>query len=386
MQGPVQTIPQAFLQLKRQGFIRQRDAAERLHLSEGELIAAHVNQDAFWSAVTQSNVSDFDLSRAQPKIDFSENFSEEDLSALRLRPDWHETMASLEPLGEVMALTRNASCVHEKIGIYQNTTLTERVGVVASANIDLRAFYSKWAHGFAVSEMTIRGRQHSLQFFDVSGVAIHKIYLRQHSEVNAYQSLVKHFADGSQQPGLYTESLAPKSPEQADQQIDVQALHQAWAALRDTHDFFSLLKTHGVSRVQALRLAQPKFVQQVHCADVLRALTAAAAREIPLMVFVGNHGMLQIHSGPIHKVWYEKPWLNVLDDSFNLHLRMDHIDTAWVVKKPTVDGLVTSFEIFDTQGDAIAILFGLRKPGQQELFAWRGLLDEIQETQQACAA
>lgn len=386
MQGPVQTIPQAFLQLKRQGFIRQRDAAERLHLSEGELIAAHVGQDAFWNAVTQSNVSDFDLSRIHLKSDSSENFSEEDLSALRLRPDWHAMMASLEPLGEVMALTRNASCVHEKIGIYQNTTLTERVGVVASGNIDLRAFYSKWAHGFAVSEMTIRGRQHSLQFFDVSGVAIHKIYLRKHSEVNAYLSLVKHFADGSQQPGLYTESLAPKTSEQADQHIDVQALHQAWAALRDTHDFFALLKSHGVSRVQALRLAQPKFVQRVHCAEVLRVLTAAAAREIPLMAFVGNHGMLQIHSGPIHKVWYAKPWLNVLDDSFNLHLRMDHIDTAWIVKKPTVDGVVTSFEIFDAQGDAIAMLFGLRKPGQPELSAWRDLLDEIQETQQACAA
>ena len=386
MQGPVQTIPQAFLQLKRQGFIRQRDAAERLHLSEGELIAAHVNQDAFWLAVTQSNVSDFDLIRTQPKSDFSEKFSEEDLSALRLRPDWHAMMNSLEPLGEVMALTRNASCVHEKIGIYQNAIMTERVGVVASGNIDLRAFYSKWAHGFAVSEMTIRGRQHSLQFFDVSGVAIHKIYLREHSEVNAYQNLVKHFADGSQQAGVYTESLAPRSPEQADQQIDVQALHQAWAALRDTHDFFSLLKTHGVSRVQALRLAQPKFVQQVHCADILRVLTAVAAREIPLMVFVGNHGMLQIHSGPIQKVWYARPWLNVLDASFNLHLRMDHIDSAWIVKKPTVDGLVTSFEIFDAQGDAIAMLFGLRKPGQQELTAWRGLLDEIQETQQAYAA
>ena len=386
MQGPVQTIPQAFLQLKRQGFIRQLDAAQRLHLSEGELIAAHVNQDTFWRVVTQPDVSRIDLNSVQPKSDFVENFSEEDLCALRLRPDWHALMASLESIGEVMALTRNASCVHEKIGVYQNATMTERVGVLASDNIDLRAFYSKWAHGFAVSELTIRGRQHCLQFFDVSGTAIHKIYLREHSDVEAYQRLVKNFADALQQPGLYTENLAPKQPEQADQQIDVQALHQAWAALRDTHDFFSLLKIHGVSRVQALRLAQPKFVQQVHCADVLRALTAAAAREIPLMVFVGNHGMLQIHSGPIQKVWYARPWLNVLDASFNLHLRMDHIDTAWIVRKPTADGLVTSFEVFDAQGDAIAMLFGLRRPGQQELVAWRGLLDEIQETQQACAA
>ncbi|NQW84278.1 MAG: hemin-degrading factor [Alcaligenaceae bacterium] len=386
MQGPVQTIPQAFLQLKRQGFIRQRDAAERLHLSEGELIAAHVNQDTFWRAATQPDAVGVELNSTQPKSNFAENFAEEDLSALRLRSDWHALMASLEPIGEVMALTRNSSCVHEKIGVYQNATMTERVGVLASENIDLRAFYSKWTHGFAVSEMKIRGQQHSLQFFDVSGVAIHKIYLREHSKVQAYQSLVKHFAEGSQQPGLYTENLAPKPPEQADHKIDVQALHQGWDTLRDTHDFFALLKTHGVSRVQALRLAQPKFVQQVHCADVLRVLTAAAAREIPIMVFVGNHGMLQIHSGPIQKVWYARPWLNVLDASFNLHLRMDHIDTAWIVKKPTADGLVTSFEVFDAQGDAITMLFGFRKPGLQELPAWRGLLGEIQETQQACAA
>lgn len=386
MQGPVQTIPQAFSRLKNQGFIRQLDAAQRLNLSEGELIAAHINHDVFLHAFSQPDLSAVDLNGPQTKSECAETFAADELSALRLRPDWHALMASLEPIGEVMALTRNASCVHEKIGVYQNATITERVGVIASGNIDLRAFYSKWAHGFAVTEMTSRGRQHSLQFFDISGVAIHKIYLRENSDVKAYQSLTKQFADDSQQSGLYTENPVPKSPEQADQQIDLQALHQAWAALRDTHDFFSLLKAHGVSRVQALRLAQPKFVQQVHCAEVLRVLTAAAAREIPLMAFVGNHGMLQIHSGPIHKVWYAKPWLNVLDDSFNLHLRMDRIDTAWVVKKPTVDGLVTSFEIFDAQGDAIAMLFGLRKPGQQELSAWRDLLDEIQETQQACAA
>jgi len=386
MQGPVQTIPQAFSQLKRQGFIRQRDAAERLHLSEGELIAAHVNQDNFRRAVTPIDVNDLEFNRIQPISDSAEIHAAENLNALRLRPDWHNLMASLEPIGEVMALTRNASCVHEKIGIYQNASMTERVGVVAAGNIDLRAFYSKWAHGFAVSEITTHGSQHSLQFFDVSGVAIHKIYLRENSDVQAYQSLVKRFSDRAQQPGLYTEHLAPKQPEQADQLIDVQALHQAWATLRDTHDFFSLLKTYGVSRVQALRLAQPKFVQQVHCADVLRALTAAASREIPLMVFVGNHGMLQIHSGPIQKVSYARPWLNVLDASFNLHLRMDHIDSAWIVKKPTVDGLVTSLEVFDAQGDAIAMLFGLRKPGHPELSVWRALLDEIQETQQACAA
>ena len=53
MQGPVQTIPLAFSRLKREGFIRQLDAAQRLNLSEGELIAAHVHQKAFFQIIKQ---------------------------------------------------------------------------------------------------------------------------------------------------------------------------------------------------------------------------------------------------------------------------------------------------------------------------------------------
>ncbi len=357
MQEMIQTIPQAFAELRNQGFIRQREAAERLHLSEGELLAAHVNAQALLS----------------------------EFRVIRLRSEWHSLLVAVEHLGEVMALTRNASCVHEKIGIYRKATLTDQVGVISTEAIDLRAFYSKWAHGFAVIETTQHGLQRSLQFFDISGTAIHKIFLRENSHTQAYDAVIERFAAGVQQPGLYVEIIPSKPPETADEKIDIDAMHLAWERLRDTHEFFFLLKTHGVSRVQALRLAQPKFVQQVHCADILRVLTAAAARKVSVMVFVGNLGMLQIHSGPINQVSYSRPWLNVLDASFNLHLRIDQIATAWIVKKPTSDGVVTSFEIFDTQGEVIAMLFGLRQPGQPELSTWRELLIEIQETQQACA-
>jgi putative hemin transport protein len=71
------------------------------------------------------------------------------------------------------------------------------------------------------------------------------------------------------------------------------------------------------------------------------------------------------------------PWLNVLDPGFNLHLREDHIASAWVVRKPTSDGLVTSLELFDAQGETIAMFFGERKPGRAELCAWRELIDEL---------
>jgi putative hemin transport protein len=70
-------------------------------------------------------------------------------------------------------------------------------------------------------------------------------------------------------------------------------------------------------------------------------------------------------------------WLNVLDPDFNMHLRADHIDTLWVVKKPTEDGVVTSLEAFDSKKNMIAQFFGLRKPGIPELKDWAALVETL---------
>jgi putative hemin transport protein len=102
-------------------------------------------------------------------------------------------------------------------------------------------------------------------------------------------------------------------------------------------------------------------------------LESAAASGLPIMVFVGSPGVVQIHTGPVHNIKAMGPWLNVLDNDFNLHLREDHIVESWVVQKPTPEGPVTSLELYDAHGTQIVQLFGKRKPGIPELEAWRAL-------------
>lgn len=58
------------------------------------------------------------------------------------------------------------------------------------------------------------------------------------------------------------------------------------------------------------------------------------------MIFVGNPGCIQIHTGPVHNIKAMGPWLNVLDLDFNLHLREDEVTQVWKVGKPTRDGWV----------------------------------------------
>jgi putative hemin transport protein len=348
-----------FARLRREKKARHRDIAEELGIAEGELIAAHAG-----------------LSLADGAL----------LGAERLQADWPAIIAALEPLGEVMALTRNASCVHEKTGVYRKASHNNHVGLVLGGDIDLRVFYRQWAHGFAVREMGEKEVQRSLQFFDAAGHAVHKIFMKPQSDLAAYDALVTRFADADQAAGIAVTAPAAAPAELPDAQIDVAGFRAAWADLRDTHEFFTVLKKYSVSRLQGLRLAEARFVQQLDKSCVLDLLNSAVLEKVAIMAFVGNAGMIQIHSGPVHKIAVMGPWINVLDTRFNLHLREDHIASAWVVKKPTVDGLVTSVELFDAKGDTIVMFFGERKPGVHELCEWRNVVERVLQEGELCAA
>jgi putative hemin transport protein len=147
--------------------------------------------------------------------------------------------------------------------------------------------------------------------------------------------------------------------------------------MKDAHDFYGLLRKFKLTRTQGLRLAEPEFVQGLPATCAKDVLESAASTSTSIMVFVGNPGMIQIHSGPIKKIVSMGAWINVMDSRFNLHLREDMVVKAWVVRKPTVDGIVTSVELYDAEGEAIAMFFGERKPGIPELEKWRALVSDI---------
>lgn len=318
--------------------VRIRDAAAALGVSEAELVATGVGD-----------------------------------TATRLRPEWKSFLEALPALGTVMALTRNEYAVHEKTGRYDEIQVSDRGGVTLAPDIDLRLFFGHWRHGFAVVEPTADGPRRSLQIFDADGTAVHKISLKPPSDVAAYDALVARFKTPDQTAGVAVEPSPKPASDRPDSEIDAAALHQRWLALQDTHDFFPLLRDLAVGRTQAFRLVPDDLARQVPNGSFSRALELAAADGLPIMVFVGSPGCIQIHTGPVATVKRLGPWQNVLDPTFNLHLREDGIASCWYVRKPTRDGWVTSIELFDAAGQQIAWMFGKRKPGQAEDTAWPAL-------------
>lgn len=360
MSEPYQLVRAAFATMRRDGPRRHRDIAKILSISEAELLAAHCGEIEPNETVT--------------------------LEATHLNDQWSSQLSKLEPLGPLMALTRNASCVHEKIGQYQSVSQMGDIGIVQGEAIDLRLFYKNWNFGFAVIEKTARGLQHSLQYFDRHGVAVHKIFLRPESSMSAFIEFKNYFRKSEQFPAVFVANQAHSKPERPDREVDVVSLHQEWSAMRDTHDFFLILKKFSASRLQAFRLIGTQYAQAVRPGECRRILSLAADKRIPIMVFVSNPGIIQIHTGLIKNISVTKGWLNVLDPDFNMHLRQDQIASAWVVRKPTIDGIVTSLELFDHSGELILMLFGQRKPGLPENIQWRALLDNLFSSSRLCAA
>jgi putative hemin transport protein len=319
--------------------VRARDAAKMLGVSEAELVACRVGE-----------------------------------GVTRLEPEFAEILRAMPSVGEVMVLTRNEHCVHEKHGSFDHVSIGPGHGLVLNHHVDLRLFMSHWRHGFVVTEEVSSGVRTSLQVFDIDGTAVHKIYLGKSSDRAAFDAILERFRAEEQSTQLNVAPLPKRRPDHPDSEIDTANFHKHWRALQDTHDFFGLLQEFGVGRAQAMRLAEPEFAYRVEPAALRQSLEAAAQTGTPIMCFVGNAGCIQIHTGPVETLKAIGPWYNVLDPTFNLHLREDAIHQAWVVRKPTRDGIVTSLELFDADGFCFVQLFGERKPGKVELDAWRDIV------------
>ncbi|AEE65822.1 hemin transport protein [Bordetella pertussis] len=289
------------------------------------------------------------------------------VTALRGKPQ--AIFRDLGELGEVMALTRNDWCVHERHGRYEDIQAEGPVGLVLGPDIDLRVFFNCWASAWAVEQ----DGHTSLQFFDGAGVAVHKVYRTEATDGAAWEALVARYAGEPEWP-----EPQPYPPAADAAAVDdPAALRRDWLAMQDTHEFFPLLRRLKVGRLAALKAAGADLAQQVPAETVEHMLTQAAASGLSIMCFVGNRGMIQIHTGPVEKLRRTGPWYNVLDPRFNLHLNTETVDSAWVVSKPTSDGWVTSLELYTAGGELIVQFFGERKPGKPELTAWRQLLSGL---------
>lgn len=292
--------------------------------------------------------------------------------AIRIDPAPERLVPMIADLGEVMALTRNRSCVIEKVGTYRNFQAGEHAAMVLDDEIDLRMFPRHWVHAFAVEVAAEGGPRRSVQVFDAAGDAIHKVHLRPASDLGAWAALTRDLALGDQSDDA---EFGPRAPVEGPLMPAARAetLRREWQGMTDTHQFNTLVRRLKMNRLGAYRLAGEPLARRLAPDAIDLLLQQIAGVGMGVMIFVGNMGCIEIHSGPCASLRPMGPWLNVMDPRFNLHLRGDHIAEVWAVDKPTRRGPAISVEGFDAEGALILQIFGLRaeKGGDPEAWATR---------------
>lgn len=339
------TLKKQWLSLKEdEPSLRIRNAAKTLNVSEWELVLTGLGDN-----VTQLDNRHGDLLQA------------------------------LEKVGSVMALSRNDQVVHEKHGIYTDFKVAGKGAMgICLGDIDLRVFFKQWKHALLVKEAVKDSVRQSIQFFDGTGTAVHKIYATDNTNMDAWNELINNHTTDNQDLNIEVEE-APLPTYPNDGKLKSEEVISKWEALKDVHHFHAMLNNLGISRQEALRLVGDKYALNVDVEVAEKALSLAQKRAVPVMIFVGNRGIVQIHSGMVNKLLRTGPWFNVLDPDFNLHFNTEETAEVWIVRRPTTEGIITSIEVYNANNDLILTLFGERKPGVPELEAWQLLVKDLEK-------
>ncbi len=279
--------------------LRIRDAADQLHVSEAALVALGTGE-----------------------------------SATRLQSNWADLLFEIHRLGPVMGLTRNDHAVHERHGEYSNLKILGDALIARDGGFEAALFLSRWAMGFAVSESGHGQVRQSFQFFDEQGVAVHKIYLTEHSRPEVFKEVVAQFRSADQSD---VTQIGPIETQRANEGMD-----SLWSS-RIVSDWPMCADGKPLTRPELSLQSAAIQAEPLGAGAAEVVLKRAAELAISLVVVVGHSGAVQLHRGPIQKILRTGPWINVLDDAFNLHLRDAQLTSAACIRELTDAGDVSLY-------------------------------------------
>jgi putative hemin transport protein len=230
----------------------------------------------------------------------------------------------LARFGEALYLVRNDHAVLEKDSILK---FEDKGDCLLATGEGARLAVGKAgiAHVFAVhaGQWVRRG----LQFFDASGTAILKAYIRDESKIAGFDAWVKPWVSADQSPALAA------APSPAGKPADAGAPGFPHDCRRSGGHACPGAHSGAAGNAGSVRLALP--------ADSFKTLLGAAAKSAsPITVSVaGAHSFLSV-TAPVTKLSVMGPWFNILDKRLHLHLNEGSVKSA-AATTDTATGVVT---------------------------------------------
>jgi putative hemin transport protein len=274
---------------------------------------------------------------------------------------------SLERTGVATRLEQDMAAASGPNDTDRDAQMRNIAGGYLGGDIDLRFNFANWKYAFVVVQPDGAGwLSRSLQFFDPSGNAVHRLFLKNEAAAGVFDKLVEDFRAPDQNAALKIEAAPPRESAKPDASVDVKGFQQAWRAMSDANQFNRLLGEYGVEREQAMRFAPAGAVQRVAPQALRQLLDEASARKLPIIVFLGNEAVTQIYTGTIERTAASGEWYKALAPGLDLQLRVGALASGYVVQRAGV----TSVEFFDKNGELVVSFFGVRERGKQQPQGW----------------
>lgn len=300
-----------------------------------------------------------------------------------LGTDCRAMLLKLHQLGQVESIVRNEFAVHEKTGQFLGLELGQTMGLaLGEGGLDLRVFLNHFKFMLAIKRVGDKP-SYQIAFFDGFGQAVNKVFLNPVSDekIALWQQLVDEFKDTSQ------DMLTLNRPDiQGIWQVKIlddkqkTTFHNDWLSMSDIHQFHKILSNHTLDRQSSYVNAPDGYAKRLSPSVLQALLNRASEQNLPLMIFVGNTGMVQIYAGTVKQIKKMGDWLNIMDkkhSQFTLHLNDGAIDSVWWVKRPHIDGYTTALEAFDKYGNSIITFFGERTEGQAQDPNWQSFAEQL---------
>jgi putative hemin transport protein len=314
--------------LEQEPGLRIREAARRLGCAEAELLRACAAAGEVTGCPAGFTVTE-----------------------LACRP--REILGALSEAGPMLALTRNDAVVHEREGSYDGLvtlpssrqmpwetsptsesghTDPERLGeklAVANRSLGFGLWPQMCRSCFAVSVPSGGRMLRGIQFFDAAGTAVHKAYLREGSDEQAYERVLSQYAVT---PAWGGRSFEPEESGGT----------SAQGAPSEGGSGDDALSDPGAYRA---------FFEEIR------------RRNAEVTIEVGNRGARQSYRGTIVRLKRGRGWFNILDPGFNLHIReerVDHCRLLWAtsdVGESEANEPGVSLELCDTRGETLCRVF-----------------------------
>ena len=279
--------------------VRIRDAAYQMKVSEAELLSTEINETV----------------------------------SFLLIEDMNEFIKDILKVDKIMLLVRSDYVVHEK------TIKTKNVRLVDNQIIDLDDNgcnildfnIDEFEYVFFQKKMHSSRELKSFQFFDKAGMAILKIYLKG-KDLGFFDEIDLKYKK------IYNYEM------QSDLDINNSKLLESKIKINLPYDTSNSTTSCSDISVNSLRLI----------------LENASDMKIPVQIHAFGLGTIQYHRDTVRNIVDYGPWVNVIDQKFNLHVLQDGLTRASLVQYQFKDCQQYLINFFDKNNAHVLGVTGVK--------------------------